>query len=104
MPYSSQHPLHWQQQVHEDLLRDEALGVIERVPYGEPVTWFQFMRRLSFSLHRLFSLFHQMSKFCTSQNDPLYFMIFLSGSLYYQSFSLCNIGIVQEVNGLLSDD
>ena len=32
-------PLHWQQRVHADLLRDEALGVIERVPYGEPVTW-----------------------------------------------------------------
>ena len=32
-------PLHWQQQVYEDLIRDEALGVIERVPYGAPVTW-----------------------------------------------------------------
>ena len=32
-------PIHWHQQVYEDLLRDEALGVIERVPYGEPVTW-----------------------------------------------------------------
>ncbi|XP_077359925.1 uncharacterized protein LOC144005545 [Festucalex cinctus] len=32
-------PLHWQQQVYDDLLRDEALGVIERVPYGDPVTW-----------------------------------------------------------------
>ena len=32
-------PLHWQQRVYKDLLRDEALGVIERVPYGEPVTW-----------------------------------------------------------------
>ena len=32
-------PLHWQQRVYEDLLRDEALGVIERVPYGEPVSW-----------------------------------------------------------------
>lgn len=32
-------PLHWQHRVYEDLLRDEALGVIERVPYGEPVTW-----------------------------------------------------------------
>ena len=32
-------PLHWQQRVYEDLLSDEALGVIERVPYGEPVTW-----------------------------------------------------------------
>ena len=32
-------PLHWQEKVHADLLRDEALGVIERVPYGEPVEW-----------------------------------------------------------------
>ena len=32
-------PVHWQQKVHQDLLRDEAPGVIERVPYGEPVTW-----------------------------------------------------------------
>ena len=32
-------PLHWQEQVKSDLLRDEALGVIEKVPYGEPVTW-----------------------------------------------------------------
>ena len=31
--------LHWQDQVYQDLLRDEALGVIERVPYGEPVEW-----------------------------------------------------------------
>ena len=32
-------PLHWQEQVKKDLFRDEALGVIEKVPYGEPVTW-----------------------------------------------------------------
>ena len=32
-------PLHWQEQVKKDLMRDEALGVIEKVPYGEPVTW-----------------------------------------------------------------
>ena len=32
-------PLHWQQWVYDDLLRDGALGVMERVPYGEPVTW-----------------------------------------------------------------
>ena len=25
--------------MYKDLLRDEALGVIERVPYGEPVSW-----------------------------------------------------------------
>ena len=32
-------PIHWQERVHDDLLRDEALGVIERVPHGDPVTW-----------------------------------------------------------------
>ena len=32
-------PLHWQEKVKNDLLRDEALGVIEKVPYGEPVQW-----------------------------------------------------------------
>ncbi len=32
-------PMHWQKRVHEDLLRDEALGVIEKVPYGVPVSW-----------------------------------------------------------------
>jgi len=32
-------PIHWQDQVYSDLLRDEALGVIEKVPYGEPVQW-----------------------------------------------------------------
>ena len=32
-------PVHWQEPVHQDLLRDEALGVIERVPHGEAVTW-----------------------------------------------------------------
>ena len=24
--------LHWQENVHEDLLRDEALGILEKVP------------------------------------------------------------------------
>ena len=32
-------PLHWQQCVKEDLIRDEALSVIEKVAYGEPVSW-----------------------------------------------------------------
>ena len=32
-------PMHWQKRVCEDLLRDEALGVIEQVPYGIPVSW-----------------------------------------------------------------
>jgi len=32
-------PLHWQERVFADLKRDEALGVVERVPIGEPVNW-----------------------------------------------------------------
>ena len=32
-------PLHWQDQVRAELERDEALGVVERVPLGEPVEW-----------------------------------------------------------------
>jgi len=32
-------PVHWEKEVHDGLLRDEALGIIERVPYGKPVTW-----------------------------------------------------------------
>lgn len=32
-------PVHWAGQVYEELLRDESLGIIEHVPYGEPVTW-----------------------------------------------------------------
>ena len=32
-------PLHWQDKVKADLERDVILGVIERVPYGEHVTW-----------------------------------------------------------------
>ena len=32
-------PLHWQQQVHADLLRDEALGILVKVPHGEPTQW-----------------------------------------------------------------
>ena len=30
----------WQEQVLSDLKRDEALGVIERIPYGESVSWY----------------------------------------------------------------
>ena len=32
-------PIHWQEQVRQDLIRDESLGVIERVPYGQPSQW-----------------------------------------------------------------
>ena len=32
-------PIHWQEEVKNNLLQDVALGVIEEVPYGEPVQW-----------------------------------------------------------------
>ena len=32
-------PLHWQQKVHDDLLRDKAMGILEKVPHGEPTQW-----------------------------------------------------------------
>ena len=32
-------PLHWQEQVLEELNRDVGLGVLERVPYGQPTEW-----------------------------------------------------------------
>ena len=59
-------PLYWQQRVYEDLLRDEALGVIERVPYGEPVTWCHQMvitRKHDDSSRRTVDL-SPLNKFC----------------------------------------
>lgn len=35
----SEIPLHWQQQVYKDLMRNIELGVIERVSENEEVTW-----------------------------------------------------------------
>ena len=32
-------PLHWQEQVEDELNRDVSLGVLERVPHGEPTEW-----------------------------------------------------------------
>ena len=62
-------PLHWQERVHHDLLRDEALGVIERVPYGEPVTWCHRMvitRKHDGSPRRTVDL-SPLNKFCKQE-------------------------------------
>ena len=32
-------PVHWQEQVEADIKRDEALGILEKVPYGVPSKW-----------------------------------------------------------------
>ena len=62
-------PLHWQQRVYEGL-PDEALGVIERVPYGEPVTWCHRMvitRKHDGSPRRTVDL-SRLNKFCRREN------------------------------------
>ena len=59
-------PLHWQEKVHRDLIRGEALRVIERVPYGEPVTWCHCMvvtRKHDGSPRRTVDL-SPLNKFC----------------------------------------
>ena len=65
-------PLHWQQRVYEDLLRDEALGVIERVPYGVPVTWCHHMvvtRKNDGTPRRTVDL-SPLNKFCKRETYP----------------------------------
>ena len=65
-------PLHWQQRVYEDLLRDEALGVIERVPIGVPVTWCHRMvvtRKHDGTPRRTVDL-SPLNKFCTRETFP----------------------------------
>ena len=65
-------PLHWQKKVYEDLLRDEALGVIERVPTGVPVTWCHRMvvtRKHDGTPRRTVDL-SPLNKFCTRETFP----------------------------------
>ena len=65
-------PLHWQDRVYEDLLRDEALGVIERVPVGVPVTWCHRMvvtRKHDGTPRRTVDL-SPLNKFCTRETFP----------------------------------
>ena len=39
----AQIPVHWQQQVRDDIERDICLGVLEQVPQNTPVTWYSRM-------------------------------------------------------------
>ena len=62
-------PLHWQKKVHEDLVRDEALRVIERVPYGVTLTWCHRMvvtRKHDGSPRRTVDL-SPLNKFCSRE-------------------------------------
>ena len=65
-------PVHWQQRVYEDLVRDEALGVIERVPPGVPVTWCHRMvvtRKHDGTPRRTVDLL-PLNKFCKRETFP----------------------------------
>ena len=65
-------PLHWQQRVHDDLLRDEALGVIEKVPYGDEGEWCHRMvvtRKHDGSPRRTVDL-SPLNKFCKREAYP----------------------------------
>ena len=65
-------PLHWQQRVYDDLIRDEALGVIERVPHGVPVTWCHRMvvtRKHDGTPRRTVDL-SPLNKFCKRETFP----------------------------------
>ena len=62
-------PLHWQKQVEDELERDVALGVIERVPHGEPTVWCSRMvvsRRSDGGPRRTTDSSH-MNQFCTRE-------------------------------------
>ena len=65
-------PLHWQQRVYDDRIRDEALGVIERVPHGVPVTWCHRMvvtRKYDGTPRRTVDL-SPLTKFCKRETFP----------------------------------
>ena len=59
-------PIHWQEQVEQDLERDLRLGVLERVPMGEPTKWcFKMLvtRKTDGSPRRVIDL-SPMNKYC----------------------------------------
>ena len=70
-------PIHWQKQVEEDIRRDEALGIRERVPYnlayyGVPVTWCHRMvvtRKQDGTPRRTVDL-SPLNKFCKRETFP----------------------------------
>ena len=58
--------LHWQQKVHDNLIRDEAMGILEKVPHGELTEWCHRMvitRKHDGSPFRKMDL-SPLSKFC----------------------------------------
>ena len=32
-------PIYWKQKIHDNFIRDEAMGILEKVPQGQPTEW-----------------------------------------------------------------
>ena len=65
-------PLHWQEKVKQDLDRDVDLGVLERIPYGEPTDWcFRMVigRKHDGGPRRTVDL-SPLNKFCKRETHP----------------------------------
>ena len=59
-------PLYLQQKIHDDLIRDKAMGMLEKVPNAEPIKWCRrkgIARKQSGSPHRTVNL-SPLNKFC----------------------------------------
>ena len=64
--------LHWQDKVKNDLDRDVALGVLERVPYGEVPEWCSRMvvtRKSDGGPRRTVDL-SPLNRFCSRETHP----------------------------------
>ena len=66
-------PLHWQEKVYQDLLRDESLGILEKVPHGKPMQWCHLMvitRKHNDTPRRTVDL-SPLNKFCKRETFAL---------------------------------
>ena len=60
-------PLYWQQNVHDDQLRDDAMRILEKVPHGESTEWCHCMiitRNMKDLLAALRTVLLPLNKFC----------------------------------------
>ena len=62
-------PLHWQQKVHDDFIRDEATGILKKVPHGKPTVWCHrtVITRKHNGSHRRTADLSPLYKFCNRE-------------------------------------
>ena len=74
-------PLQWQQKVHDDLIRNEAMGILEKVLHGEPTEWCHRMvitRKHNGSTRRTVDL-SPLNKFCKRETHVFEAPFYLTG-------------------------